>query len=54
MTETKSKLGRKPVEDKKVPVTIYRVKSEIEKLGGLQQCRKILNDSITQLVNNQS
>lgn len=48
MTEQKPKTGRKPIEDKKVPVTIYRPKSEINALGGLVSARTIINEFITQ------
>lgn len=38
------KPGRKPLEDKKIPVTIYRPKSEIQNLGGLPSVRNLIND----------
>lgn len=47
-TETKVKLGRKPIQDKKKPITIYRAQSEIDALGGLANVRKALNDIFTQ------
>jgi hypothetical protein len=42
-TESKQKVGRKPIDDKKIPVTIYRSKSNMDKLGGRQNVRKMLN-----------
>ena len=45
MTDTKEKVksGRKPIEDKKQPITIYRPKSEIEKWGGSVEVRNKIN-----------
>ena len=48
MTEEKAKLGRKPIADKKVPITVYRPKSEVSKLGGLPTIRTLLNDFLNQ------
>jgi hypothetical protein len=49
-TEAKAKVGRRPVADKKIPVTIYRPKSEITALGGLEKTRETLNNQISQLL----
>lgn len=44
-TESK-RLGRKPIDDKKIAVTIYRKKSDLEQLGGMIKVREIINQFI--------
>lgn len=36
-----AKTGRKPVQDKKLPVTVYFKKSEIKLIGGKEKCRLV-------------
>jgi hypothetical protein len=48
MTKRKTKLGRKPVADKKEPVAIYVYRSEIKKVGGKDSARDILTQSWAQ------
>lgn len=36
----KGKAGRKPIEDKKIPVQVYYPSSKIELLGGIENVRK--------------
>lgn len=43
-TTERQKPGRKPLEDKKIPVTIYRPKSELLSLGGMTSVRVLLNE----------
>lgn len=50
----KKKIGRKPIDNKKLPITIYRTKSEIEKMGGLQKSREILNNLLDNAFENNS
>lgn len=49
-TEAKAKAGRRPIADKKIPVTIYRPKSEINELGGLAKTREVLNNHISSII----
>ena len=42
----KPKLGRKKVEDKKMPITIYVQESVINKLGGAIELREFLLNKI--------
>jgi hypothetical protein len=35
------KAGRKPIEDKKIPVTVYVPQSVISDLGGIENAREI-------------
>lgn len=39
---TRSKAGRKPIEDKKIPITIYLRKSVIETNGGTEEVKEKL------------
>lgn len=41
--------GRKPVFDKKIPVTIYAKQSEISNVGGMDSMRGILYNTINEL-----
>ena len=43
--KTTTNAGRKPVSDKKKPITIYVRESKIEELG-LENIKEILNNSI--------
>jgi hypothetical protein len=47
----KMKAGRKPVNDKKELVGIYRTASEIKKLGGKENLRNKLNNHTNNLLN---
>jgi hypothetical protein len=49
-TETKPKIGRKPIANKKMPITIYRPKNEIEKMGGLSDARRIINKLVDEFI----
>jgi len=42
----KSKLGRKKIDDKKMPITIYVQESVINKLGGAIELREFLLNKI--------
>ena len=48
----KAKTGRKPIEDKKIPITIYRAKSEVMKMGGVSEARRIINNYIDEYFSN--
>jgi hypothetical protein len=48
MTKRKIKRGRKPLVDKKEPITIYVYGSEIEKQGGKDNARGFLTQSWAQ------
>ena len=48
----KSKLGRKKVEDKKMPITIYLQQSVIDKLGGSVELRETLLKKVQEEINN--
>ena len=50
-TRTKAKSGRKPIDDKKVPITIYRKKSDVDKLGGGKSAREMINELINSKLN---
>lgn len=50
-TQTKSKAGRKPSDDKKVPITIYRKQSEVDKLGGGKAARDLINNLLNLKLN---
>ena len=41
--ELREKPGRKPIQDKKEPVTIYVRRSEIKRHGGKNKLRETLN-----------
>lgn len=41
MAKKKSKAGRKPVEDPKVQISFYPLKSEVEKVGGKTKSQEI-------------
>lgn len=45
------KVGRKPLEDKKIAVSIYRPKSHYKALGGMETAREILNRAMDRAVN---
>jgi hypothetical protein len=49
--EEKAKAGRKKISDKKVPVTIYRNQSEIDRLGGRENVRVLVNQLLTDKLN---
>jgi hypothetical protein len=46
----KSKLGRKTIEDKKIPISIYLKQSEIFRLGGGDELRTKLLKYATELL----
>lgn len=46
----KNNSGRKPVEDKKIQICLYVKKSEIEKLGGAESLKKLLDLGIKNLL----
>jgi hypothetical protein len=42
----KLKRGRKPIADKKKIISVYLRQSEIDKLGGMQEVRNIINEHL--------
>jgi hypothetical protein len=42
----RAKAGRKPIEDKKVPLTIYVRQSVIERVGGKDEAKQIATDAV--------
>jgi hypothetical protein len=47
----KMKAGRKLLTDKKKLVGVYRKESEIQKLGGMEKVRNIINEHLNKLTN---
>lgn len=47
----KMKAGRKPIPDKKELVGVYRTASELQKLGGKEKVRNIINNHLSKLIN---
>lgn len=47
----KQKRGRKPIEDKKQPLTIYQPLSLIKKFGGKEEIKNKINNFIKTLEN---
>lgn len=41
----KSKVGRKPVEDKAIGITVYIKESEVELMGGKDEARLVILNS---------
>lgn len=46
----RGKPGRKPIADKKMPITIYRSSSETKALGGVDKARQLLHKHIDSLI----
>jgi hypothetical protein len=46
----RSNAGRKPITDKKKPVTIYSKESEINLLGGMDEAKLLLSNTITRKI----
>lgn len=53
-TTIKKRSGRKPIEDKKIPITIYRPKSQVNELGGLSNVRSQMNEFIDNILSKEN